>query len=261
MTRTCQEMEEKYGRPFGVLEGYAIHAGASRAEVANIENKDMPEITNPRAQEYMEQYRDGMIEKNGEDVDWLHGEFDSQVTYDCTGGKPHGRFAIADGAFDSESVQLTSTAGATSEFQRAKRQREDNDIDRRMQERERAIVERMEQRQMEIITQVCEEARQEIERANRESNARHEQQMRQMFSYFQLCQAPQNSNEATLQRTGGSSFGYTQAAHNITENGISPPTRRTISANNENMTTGEVEDTSEANGHVDSFLELLRSST
>lgn len=230
-----------------------------------------------------------MIEKNGEDVDWLHGEFDCQVMYDCTGGKPHGRFAIVDGAFDSESVQLTSTTGATSEFQRAKCQREDNDIDRRMQERERAIVERMEQREMEIITQVREEARQEIERANRESNARHEQHMRQMFSYFQLCQtqlqgnvfpsmplfnqnnlvktssaayqAPQNSNEATLQRTGGSSFGYTQAAHNITENGISPPTRRTISANNENMTRGEVENTSEATGHVDSFLELLRSST
>lgn len=51
VTRTCQEMEDKYGRPFGVLEGYAIHAGVSRAEVANIENKDMPEITNPRAQE------------------------------------------------------------------------------------------------------------------------------------------------------------------------------------------------------------------
>lgn len=79
--------------------------------------------------------------------------------------------------------------------------------------------------------------------------------------FYNIPQAPQNSNEATLQRTGGSSFGYTQAAHNITENGISPPTRRTISANNENMTTGEVEDTSEANGHVDSFLELLRSST
>ncbi|KAK1617803.1 hypothetical protein QYE76_037964 [Lolium multiflorum] len=227
VTRTCQQMEEKYGRPFGVLEGYAIHAGASREEVANLENKDMPEIANTRAQEYMEQYRDAMIERNGEDVDWLHGPFDPQVMYESTGGKPHGRFAIGDGAFDSESVRLNCSAGDTSEFHRAKRQREENDFDQRLQDREREFVERMKQREMEIITQVH-----------------------------------QNSNEATIQRTGDSSFGYRQAERNIANDGIQPPTRGTSGTGNENMgenVHGSAETTLETNGHVDSFLELLRS--
>lgn len=286
VTRTCQQMEEKYGRPFGVLEGYAIHAGASREEVANLENKDMPEIANTRAQEYMEQYRDAMIERNGEDVDWLHGPFDPQVMYESTGGKPHGRFAIGDGAFDSESVRLNCSAGDTSEFHRAKRQREENDFDQRLQDREREFVERMKQREMEIITQVREEARQEIQRANQESDARHQRQMREMFSYFQLCQGNtfplvppfswnnslsnpsnpyqvhQNSNEATIQRTGDSSFGYRQAERNIANDGIQPPTRGTSGTGNENMgenVHGSAETTLETNGHVDSFLELLRS--
>ncbi|KAM0893013.1 hypothetical protein ACQ4PT_025374 [Festuca glaucescens] len=192
--------EDKYGRPFGVLEGYAIHAGASREEVANLENKDMPEITNTRAQEYMEQYHDAMIERNGKDVDWLHGPFDPQVMYESTGGKPHGRFAVGDGAFDSESVRLNCSAGDTSEFQRAKRQREENDFDQRLQDREREFVERMKQREMEIITQVH-----------------------------------QNSNEATIQRTGDSSFGYRQAEHNIANDGIQPPTRGTSGTGNGNM--------------------------
>lgn len=29
-----------------------------------------------------------MVEKNGEDVDWLHDPFDSQLMYDCADGKP-----------------------------------------------------------------------------------------------------------------------------------------------------------------------------
>lgn len=64
-----------------------------------------------------------MVEKNGEDIDWLHDPFDSVLMHDCADGMPHGYFAVANGAFDSESVQLTCVAKATHEFQGAKQER------------------------------------------------------------------------------------------------------------------------------------------
>lgn len=47
-------------------------------------------------------------------------------------------------------------------------------------------------------------------------------------------QGPQNSHEATIKRTGDSSFGYKQVAHNIGENGKWYVTGRTSGENDNN---------------------------
>lgn len=76
-------------------------------------------------------------------------------------------------------------------------------------------------------------------------------------------QVPQNSNEATIQRTGESSFGYRQEPeHTIPDHGMQPPTRGTSSTEYANMGGsghGSVQTIVDTKGHVDSFLELLRS--
>ncbi|KAF0901440.1 hypothetical protein E2562_000321 [Oryza meyeriana var. granulata] len=181
------------GRTFEVLEGYAVHAGASREEVANFENTDVPQVSNPCAQEHLEQYRDAMIERDGLDVDWFHGTFDPQMMYDCTGGKPHGRFAMADGAFDSDLVQTTCTAGASSEFGRAGHQRVDT----------------------------C-----------------------TYFDVYYVCKGPHNLHAAAIQKTGDSSDGYPQAAHNFGENGSgTSPAGRTSSTENANTAENGYEPT------------------
>lgn len=51
-----------------------------------------------------------MRQVHGEDVEWVRAPFDAQVMYDSTGRKPHGKFAIADGAVDSSEVQFSTNA-------------------------------------------------------------------------------------------------------------------------------------------------------
>ena len=46
----------------------------------------------------------------GPEVQWVRGPFDAQVMYNNTGRKPHGKFAIADGAIDSSTIQFSTTA-------------------------------------------------------------------------------------------------------------------------------------------------------
>ena len=60
-----------------------------------------------------------------EDVDQLIVLL-SQVMYELMSGKPHGRVTIADGSIDSESIMLNYITGATSEFQHANSEPEEN---------------------------------------------------------------------------------------------------------------------------------------
>ena len=46
----------------------------------------------------------------GPEVQWVRGPFDAHVMYNNTGRKPHGKFAIADGAIDSSTIQFSTTA-------------------------------------------------------------------------------------------------------------------------------------------------------
>ena len=46
--------------------------------------------------------------------------------YELMCGKPHGRVTIADGSIDSESIMLNYITGATSEFQHANSEPEEN---------------------------------------------------------------------------------------------------------------------------------------
>ncbi|RLN07653.1 hypothetical protein C2845_PM11G06930 [Panicum miliaceum] len=101
VTRTQQCLEETYGRPFSLIEGFAVHMGASKQAVAQGEGNELPPLANDRAQEHLDKYRDAMKEAHGENIPWVKVPLDPQVMYKCTGRKPHGKFAIADGAIDS----------------------------------------------------------------------------------------------------------------------------------------------------------------
>ena len=48
-----------------------------------------------------------MKEAHGENIPWVKVPLDPQVMYKCNGRKPHGKFAIADGAIDSSQVQFS----------------------------------------------------------------------------------------------------------------------------------------------------------
>ena len=48
-----------------------------------------------------------MKEAHGENIPQVKVSLDPQVMYKCTGRKPHGKFAIADGAIDSSQVQFS----------------------------------------------------------------------------------------------------------------------------------------------------------
>jgi len=51
-----------------------------------------------------------MSEAHGENIQWVKAPLDPQVMYKSTGRKPHGKFAIADGAIDSSEVQFSTNA-------------------------------------------------------------------------------------------------------------------------------------------------------
>jgi len=59
---------------------------------------------------HLDNYGDGMKNTYGPEVQWVRGPFDAQVMYNNTGRKPHGKFAIADGAIDSSTIQSSTTA-------------------------------------------------------------------------------------------------------------------------------------------------------
>jgi hypothetical protein len=109
--------------------------GAPREAVAQGQGNELPPLRNEQAQEhlvvhsfiivlcvdklndkllkvslFLDNYRNGMMETYGPDVSWVRGPFDTQVMYDSTGQKPHRKFAIADGAFDSSKVQMSTIA-------------------------------------------------------------------------------------------------------------------------------------------------------
>lgn len=42
-----------YGRPFSLIEGFAVHMGASKQAVAHGEGNELPPLANDRAQEHL----------------------------------------------------------------------------------------------------------------------------------------------------------------------------------------------------------------
>jgi hypothetical protein len=42
-----------YGRPFSLIEGFAVHMGASKQAVADGEGNELPPLANDRAQEHL----------------------------------------------------------------------------------------------------------------------------------------------------------------------------------------------------------------
>ncbi|KAG2588678.1 hypothetical protein PVAP13_5NG125081 [Panicum virgatum] len=84
--------------------------GASKDAVAQGEGNELPPIPNERAQNHLDNYGDGMKNTYGPEVQWVRGPFDAQVMYNNTGRKPHGKFAIADGAIDSSTIIFSTTA-------------------------------------------------------------------------------------------------------------------------------------------------------
>ncbi|KAF0890098.1 hypothetical protein E2562_037659 [Oryza meyeriana var. granulata] len=133
---------------------------------------------------------------------------------------------MADGAFDSDLVQTTCTAGASSEFRHAGHQRVDGEFEQHLQEKEAEMVERMKEREAEIIRQAREEA---------------------PCTYFDVyygCKGPYKLHVAAIQKTGDSSHGYPQAAHKFGENGSgTSPAGRTSSTENANNAENRYEPT------------------
>ncbi|RLN23934.1 hypothetical protein C2845_PM07G26920 [Panicum miliaceum] len=98
---------------------------ASKQAVAQGEGNELPPLANDRAQEHLDKYRDAMKEAHGENIPWVKVPLDPQVMYKCTGRKPHGKFAIADGAIDSSQVQFsTNVRPSPSHSSSSQRERE-----------------------------------------------------------------------------------------------------------------------------------------
>lgn len=65
-----------------------------------------------------------MKEAHGENIQWVKAPLDPQVMYKSTGRKPHGKFAIADGAIDSSEVQFSTNAHPSQSHSTNHRERE-----------------------------------------------------------------------------------------------------------------------------------------
>jgi hypothetical protein len=74
-----------------------------------------------------EKYKDKAIELNGPDFDWLHSPVDARALYACNCGRPHGKWALFNGAInDSEALADLKRSHASAMAARRQRQEEED---------------------------------------------------------------------------------------------------------------------------------------
>jgi hypothetical protein len=55
---------------------------------------------------WQEKYKAKAIELNGPDFDWLHSPVDARALYECSCGRPHGKWATFNGMVNDKEVLL-----------------------------------------------------------------------------------------------------------------------------------------------------------
>ena len=73
-----------------------------------------------------EKYKAKAIELNGPDFDWLHSPIDARALYQCSCGRPHGKWATFNGIVnDSEALADLKRSRASAMAARHRRQEEE----------------------------------------------------------------------------------------------------------------------------------------
>ena len=73
-----------------------------------------------------EKYKAKAIELNGPDFDWLHSSVDPRALYECTCGRPHGKWATFNGTINDREVLADLKRGRAS-IMAARHQRQEEE--------------------------------------------------------------------------------------------------------------------------------------
>ena len=73
-----------------------------------------------------EKYKIKAVELNGPDFDWLHSPVDTRALYQCSCGRPHGKWALFNGVInDNEALPELRSSHANAAAARRQRQEEE----------------------------------------------------------------------------------------------------------------------------------------
>lgn len=75
---------------------------------------------------WQEKYKAKAIELNGPDFDWLHSPVDVRALYECSCGRPHGKWATFNGMVNDKEV-LPDLRRSRESAMAARRQRQEED--------------------------------------------------------------------------------------------------------------------------------------
>ncbi|XP_062206347.1 uncharacterized protein LOC133908371 [Phragmites australis] len=115
----CQKLSEKEGREVSQIEAWVYtHRG--------LNPQDPSSLNTEQATACLERYKTKAIELNGLEFDWLHSPVDARALYQCSCGRPHGKWATFNGMVDDSEILAEAKSDRVSS-RASKRQRQEEE--------------------------------------------------------------------------------------------------------------------------------------
>ncbi|CAD6266046.1 unnamed protein product [Miscanthus lutarioriparius] len=110
---------KKLGRQVCEIEAWVhTHRGSNPEDITSLNTEE--------ATACLEKYKAKAMELNGPDFDWLHSPVDVRALYECSCGRPHGKWATFNGMVNDKEV-LPDLRRSRESAMAARRQRQEED--------------------------------------------------------------------------------------------------------------------------------------
>lgn len=118
-----QKLSKKFGREVSAIEAWVHTHRGSNPEDTNTLNTEEATLC-------LERYKTKATELNGPNFDWMNSPVDSRALYECSCGRPHGKWETFNGMVDDSEAMAKIKRRSTSSTANKRRRQEEDDHER-----------------------------------------------------------------------------------------------------------------------------------